>query len=280
MLFTWDHFIPLRGDTSGPALEGWQILPAWGALTQRIRLGVLVSGNTYRHPAILAKMAATLDHITHGRAILGLGAAWNETEHRMYGIAFDTPGVRLAKMDEAARLIRSLLEEHRTDLRGKHYSITNALAEPKPVQRRIPLLIGGGGERKTLRSTAKYADLWHGFGTPAEIRHKIEVLHRHCQEVGRDPEDIEVLSGFQPVPCIRDSETAVDEWRKGVAKRIGLRQLAPRPLHRVDDVVNRLMEYRAVGVDAIVLGMGAPYDRETLERFAREVRPKFEALAA
>ena len=120
-LWTWDHFMPLGGDPTGAALEGWQILPAWGALTTRVRIGMLVSGNTYRHPAVLAKMAATLDHITAGRAILGIGAAWLEREHRMYGIPFDTTGIRLAKLDEACRLIRSVLDNPTTTFEGKHY---------------------------------------------------------------------------------------------------------------------------------------------------------------
>lgn len=165
-LWTWDHFVPLRGDHVGPTFEGWQILAAWGAITERVRIGTLVSGVTYRHPALVAKMAATLDHITNGRAILGIGGAWHEREHRMYGMDFDTPGVRLRKLDEACRLMRSLLDNERTTFHGKYYTITDARAEPKPVQRKLPIMIGGGGERKTLRSTARWADMWHGFGTP------------------------------------------------------------------------------------------------------------------
>ena len=280
LLFSWDHFIPLRGDTSGRALEGWQILPAWGALTTRIRIGMLVTGNTYRNPGVLAKMAMTLDHITNGRAILGIGAAWNETEHRMYGIDFDTSGVRLAKLDESCQIIRSLFENKRTTYRGKYYTFTEALAEPKPVQRRLPILIGGGGERKTLRTTAKYADMWHGFGPPAQIAHKMEVLRAHCQEVDRDPGEIEITSGFDPGLCLRDSEREVEARRADVGKRIGSPVMGPLPIWRVEDALKRLHEYEGVGVTTVIFGMGSPFDTETMRRFAAQVRPKFAAVAA
>lgn len=280
LLFTWDHFIPLRGDTTGRALEGWQILPAWGAITSRIRIGMLVTGNTYRNPGVLAKMVMTLDHITNGRAILGIGAAWNEAEHRMYGIDFDTAGVRLAKLDEACRIIRSLFENQETTLKGKYYSFTHALAEPKPVQRRLPILIGGGGERKTLRTTAKYADMWHGFGPPAQIAHKMAVLRQHCADVGRDFQEIEITSGMDPGLCLRDSEREVEARRAEVGKRIGRTVTGALPIWRADDAVRRLHEYERVGVGAVIFGMGAPFDTETMQRFASQVRPRFEAAAA
>ncbi len=278
VLMTWDHFIPLRGDTTGPNFEGWQVLAAWGALTRRAKIGMLVTGNTYRHPALLAKMVATLDHITGGRAILGIGAAWNETEHRMYGIPLDTAGVRLAKLDEAVQIIRSLLTNERTTFQGKYYTITDARAEPKPLQPRLPILIGGGGERKTLRTTARYADMWHGFGGPEEIAHKIEVLRAHCADAGRDPREILITSGFQPSIVLRDDPKQVDEWRWTVARAAGGKALPPgRPLHTVDAVVARLLEYWKAGVRGFLIGFSPPFDRETLERLANEVRPKFEA---
>ena len=280
LLMTWDHFIPLRGDTTGRALEGWDILAAWGAITSRVRIGTLVTGITYRNPGVLAKMAVTLDHISNGRAILGVGAAWNETEHRMYGIDFDTAGVRLRKLDEACLVMRSLLENERTTYRGKYYTFTDAIAEPKPVQRRLPILIGGGGERKTLRTTAKHADMWHGFGGPAQIAHKIEVLAAHCADVGRDVKEIAITSGLDPGLCLRDSEAAVLERRREVAKRIGREVSGPLPIWRAEDAIKRIKEYEAVGVSYIIFGMGSPYDTETMERFARDVRPKLEGARA
>jgi len=280
LLFSWDHFIPLRGDTTGRALEGWQILPAWGAITNRIRIGMLVTGITYRNPGVLAKMVMTLDHITDGRAILGVGAAWNETEHRMYGIDFDTPGVRLAKLDESCQIIRSLLENKHTTFKGKYYTFTDALAEPKPVQKRLPILIGGGGERKTLRTTAKYADMWHGFGRPEQVARKIEVLRAHCKDVGRNPDEIEICCGFDPGLCLRDSEQDVQARRAEVGKRIGSPVSGPLPIWRAEDAVKRLREYERVGVATVIFGMGSPFDTETMQRFASQVRPKFEAVVA
>ncbi len=146
-LMTWDHFVPLSGDVTGPNFEGWQLLPALAAITTKPLIGMLVTGNTYRHPAVLANMVATLDHISHGRAVLGIGAAWKEHEHRMYGIPFDTPGVRLAKLREATKVIRALLDDGTVTHHGKHYELTDATLGTRPIQKRLPILVGGGGER-------------------------------------------------------------------------------------------------------------------------------------
>lgn len=274
-LLTWDHFIPLIGDTSGPNLEGWQILAAWAAITKHVKIAMLVSGNTYRHPAVLANMAATLDHISGGRAILGLGAAWNEQEHRMYGIPFDTAPIRLAKMREAARIIRSLLDSERTTYAGKHYTITDALCEPKPLQPHLPLLIGGGGEQVTLRVTARYADLWHGFGTPEVIAHKIGVLRRHCEEVGRDLRQILITTGGGLF--IRDTEEGVQRRFREVRERNRSTVDPARPVDgvpTVEAVAQRLAQHWRNGVRGFIFGMSPPYDRETIERLIGEVRPR------
>jgi alkanesulfonate monooxygenase SsuD/methylene tetrahydromethanopterin reductase-like flavin-dependent oxidoreductase (luciferase family) len=198
----------------------------------------------------------------------------------MYGIDFDTPGIRLAKLDESVHVIRSLLENERTTFKGKYYAFTDALAEPKPVQKRLPILIGGGGERKTLRTTARYADMWHGFGPPEQIAHKIAVLEAHCREVGRDPREIEITSGFDPGLCLRDSERDVEARRAEVGKRIGRPVATPMPIWRVEDAVKRLRDYAAVGVTTIIFGMGSPFDVETMRRFASQVRPRVESAAA
>ncbi len=279
-LMTWDHFVPLIGDATGPNLEGWQILAAWGAITERAQIAMLVTGNTYRHPAVLANMAATLDHITHGRAVLGLGGAWHEAEHKMYGIPFDTVPIRLAKLREASRVIRSLLDNDRTTLTGTHYTLTDALCEPKPIQKRLPLMIGGGGEQVTLRVTARYADIWHGFGTPDVIKGKIEILKRHCDEVGRDFGEILTTTGGSVL--IRDTE-------EGVAKRLDDIRVRNRmdaaPARQPsaafgtpEAVAQRLAEQWRAGARGFVFGMTAPYDRETIERLIGEVRPRLEQL--
>lgn len=278
-MWTWDHFVPLSGDVDGPIFEAWQLLAAWGAITKNVRLGTLVTGNTYRHPAVLANMVATLDHITNGRAILGLGAAWHEGEHKMYGLPFYTTGGRLARMDEAAQLIRELLDQPFSDFKGKHYHLTKATAEPKPVQKRLPLLIGGGGERKTLRTVAKYADMWHTNADPATFAHKIEVLRKHCADVGRDADQIMPIATERPWFCLRDTEAEVREWERIVMEQNRMTDReATSKLNAVTDpdvVVRRLKEFWDVGVRGFIFYTLPPYDRETLERIVRDVKPRF-----
>ena len=186
-----DHFMPNAEDTSAPYPEAWTTLTAIGARTQRLRIGTLVAGNTYRHPAVLAKIAATLDHITNGRVVLGLGSGWQENEHLQYGIEFYTVAERLARLDEACQVIKALFSEEKANFDGKFYQLTNASLEPKPVQTPLPLLIGGGGEKVTLKITAKYADEWNVWGNPEILRHKMGILDQHCADVGRDPTDIQ-----------------------------------------------------------------------------------------
>jgi len=281
-LMTWDHFVPLIGDATGPNLEGWQILAAWGAVTKNVKIGMLVTGNTYRHPAVLANMAVTLDHITNGRAILGLGGAWHEAEHKMYGIPFDTVPIRLAKLREASRIIRSLLDNERTTFAGKHYTITDAICEPKPVQGRLPLMIGGGGEQVTLRVTARYADIWHGFGGPEVTGKKIEILRRHCEEVGRAFAEILPTTGGGAI--VRDTEERVRARLEEV--RAHNRAAAPAAVQpsaaygTPDVVAERLAAQWHAGVRGFIFGMSPPYDRETIERLIGEVRPRLEQLVA
>jgi len=281
-LMTWDHFVPLIGDATGPNLEGWQILAAWGAVTTNVKIGMLVTGNTYRHPAVLANMAVTLDHITNGRAILGLGGAWHEAEHKMYGIPFDTVPIRLAKLREASRIVRSLLDNERTTFAGKHYTITDALCEPKPIQKKLALMIGGGGEKVTLRVTARYADIWHGFGGPDVVGRKVEILKRHCEEVGRDFGEILTTTGGGVI--IRDTEEGVTARLEAI--RVHNQASAPpgrqpsSPYGDPDAVALRLADQWRAGVRGFIFGMFAPYDRETLERLIGEVRPRLEQLVS
>ena len=280
-LFTWDHFVPLDGDPRGPMFEAWELLSAWAAITSTVRLGTLVTGNTYRHPAVLAKMAATLDHVSDGRAILGLGAAWHEREHAMYGIPFPTTGGRLARMDEAARVLRLLLDEPVSTFQGTHYTLTEAVAEPKPVQRRLPILIGGGGEQKTLRTVARYADYWHGHGTPDVIRHKLEVLAAHCAEVGRDPLEITPLTTVRPDVVLRAKTADVEAQLERVRVRSRAAEpVAMNPIHTVDALVERCAELWAAGARGFIMYLKAPFDHETIERIATEVRPRLEKAIA
>lgn len=188
----FDHFYPISNDPTGPCLEGWTALAALAAVTRRIRLGVLVTGNVHRHPAVLANMCATVDVISGGRLEIGLGAGWNAEECDAYGIPLFSVKERMERMDEAAAILTSLLRQASTTFNGDHYQLVDARCEPKPVQQPSPPLgIGGSGERRTLRTVARWADHWnYSGGDVDELRHKIEVLRRHCDEVGRDPRGI------------------------------------------------------------------------------------------
>lgn len=197
-----DHFMPPKEGYGsepdgvepelGPVHESWTFLTAIAAVTQRARVGVLVSGNTYRHPAVVAKMAVSLDHISHGRAILGLGAGWQENEHERYGFRYGTVAERAGWLDEAAAVITGLLTQERTEHRGARYTLEGAPLEPKPVQARLPLLIGGAGERRTLSTVARYATHWNMWGAPERFGPKLERLREHCEAIERDPAEITV----------------------------------------------------------------------------------------
>ena len=188
----FDHFAPIHSDVDGPCLEGWTTLAAYAALTSRIRLGLMVTGNTYRHPAVLAKIAATTDVIAGGRLDLGLGAGWNEYEHQSMGIPLYAPGERIRRLGEACEIIKRLFTQHTVDFDGRYYQLREARCEPKPVQRPgPPFVIGGSGEQLTLRVVARYADVWNFAGGSVDLfRHKAGVLREHCAAVGRDPSDI------------------------------------------------------------------------------------------
>ncbi len=196
----FDHFAPIHSDVSGPCLEGWTLLAAYAAQTSRLRLGLMVTGNTYRHPAVLAKIAATTDVISNGRLDLGLGAGWNEYEHTSTGLPLYAPGERIRRFGEACEMIRRLFTEPTVDFDGRYYQLREARCEPKPVQKPYPpFVIGGGGEQLTLRVVARYADVWNFAGGPVEtFERKVGILRGHCHVVGRDPAEI-TLSVQVPV---------------------------------------------------------------------------------
>jgi F420-dependent oxidoreductase-like protein len=200
--WTFDHFYPIAGDTHGPCIEGWSMLAAMATATQRIRLGVLVSGIHYRHPAVLANMAATIDIISGGRLELGIGAGWNEEESGAYGMELGTPRERSDRFEEATQVLISLLSQERTSFDGKFYQLTDAYCEPKGPQRpHPPIVIGGNGEKRTLRTTAKYAQHWNFVGGTAEtFAQKRDVLYAHCEAVGRDPKEITLSSHIRLGP--------------------------------------------------------------------------------
>jgi F420-dependent oxidoreductase-like protein len=193
-VYVADHFMVSAGagaPVESPTLECATLIAAIGALVGRVRVGTLVYGNTYRHPAVLANMAATADHVCGGRFILGVGAGWQENEHEQYGIVLPPVRERLDRFEEALQVIRGLIEQPQTTFAGRYYQLTDAICEPKPVQRRLPILIGGGGERRMLGIVARYADIWNTWGGPDVIAHKSAVLDRFCAEAGRDPATID-----------------------------------------------------------------------------------------
>ena len=194
--WVFDHFYPIVGDSAGPCMEGWTALTALAQATRRLRLGTLVTGVHYRHPAVLAKMATTIDIISGGRLELGIGAGWNEEESGAYGIDLGTPRQRSDRFEEACQVLIGLLSQETTDFDGEYYQLTKARCEPKGPQRpHPPICIGGNGERRTLLTTARYAQHWNYLGGPAvEFARKRDVLHEHCRAIGRDPSEITLSS--------------------------------------------------------------------------------------
>ena len=185
-----DHFLPEEPELI-PVHESWITMSALSRDVPRIRIGTMVSGNTYRHPAVLANMVATLDNLNGGRSVLGIGSGWQQNEHEAYGIDYDTIGIRLRKLDEACQIFKGLFSNDFFDFDGEFYTLKNAPLEPKPKQAKLPLMVGGGGEKVTLRIAAKYADEWNVWGDVGILKHKMAILDQHCEAIKRDPKEIE-----------------------------------------------------------------------------------------
>jgi F420-dependent oxidoreductase-like protein len=229
--WTFDHFYPIFSDSTGPCLEGWITLTALAQATTRLRLGTLVTGIHYRHPAVLANMAATLDVVSGGRLEVGVGAGWNEEESGAYGIDLGTPRERSDRFEEGVEVIASLLSQETTTFKGHYYQLTDARCEPKPVQSPPPICIGGNGERRTLRTAARFAQHWNFVGgTPEEFAHKREVLHEHCAAVGRDPKEI-VLSSHVRLDPSGDPGSVVDATAALAEKGLDLAIVVLPPPH-------------------------------------------------
>jgi F420-dependent oxidoreductase-like protein len=210
LITVMDHVYQIQGvgQVTEPMLEGWSTLSALARETTRPRLGTLVTGVTYRNPALLAKTATTLDVISGGRAILGIGAAWNDVEHAGYGFDFPAVGERMDRLDEALTIIRAMFSEERPSFEGRYYRIEAALNVPRPVRPGGPrIMVGGGGEQRTLKIAAAHADMTHWFPLGLEmLRHKTEVLERHCADIGRDPSTIERTMAAPVVVAANDAE--------------------------------------------------------------------------
>lgn len=272
--FVWfsvmDHMmeIPNVGEPDQPFLEGWTTLSALASVTQKIRLGVLVSSVAYRNPALLAKMASTVDIVSRGRLTLGIGAGWFEKEYGQYGWEFPPrPAARIGQLEEAVRLITSMWTEPRATFEGRYFHIREAILEPKPVQKpHPPVLIGGSGEQLTLRVVARRADACNLFGIPAEVRHKLEVLRRHCEAEGRGYGEIERT-------CLLGLVLGRDERAlKRKAERLGIPATAPE-LMTTSRATELLSEYAEAGIQICIL-RDVRNDQETLEVVASEVMPR------
>ena len=286
-LFGNDHLMPILGDADGPVLgaqgpvfEGWMTLGAWAARTTRIPIGMMVSGVGYRNVGLTVKMATALDHASNGRAMLGMGAGWHEPEHRAFGYEMLRLGDRISRFDEASRLARGMLEGRPYTQDGRWVSAHEVRNDPPPVQTRMPLLIGGSGEKRTLRIVARDADIWNGEGDPELFAHKSAVLDAHCAEIGRDPSTIRRTVGVQPV-CIRDTRDAAIDALAGILGAQGGDRATARawaassPLADTQDAVIRLFRaWRAAGAEEVVVDLPTPLDDETIERLAGPVRER------
>jgi len=277
-LWTWDHLLAIFGDEDQPILEGYTALAAVAQATERIRLGLFVGANTFRNPGLAVKAVTTIDHISGGRAIMGMGGAWFGSEHRAFGIDFGSGfGERLDWLAEAASATRSLLDGGEvTSPPGGRYAFDRLHIDPLPLQAHLPIMIGGGGERKTLRIVARHADMWNVFGTPETVAAKDAILRTHCAEVGRDPEAIERSLGCKVT--IRATET--EAKRAEQAWLAHNRTSAERMAGDVsvwtgtpEQIAETMLGYRRGGFDTFIFELPTPYDDETMTSLATVVRP-------
>jgi F420-dependent oxidoreductase-like protein len=275
-----DHFLPNTKDREGAMLESWSTLSALAALVPRMRVGTIVLGNTYRHPAVVAKMAAQVDIISSGRLLLGLGAGWQQNEHEAYGIPFYTLRERLERLDEACQVLRSLWTQHRSSFAGKYYQLSDAPLDPKPAQRPHPeLMIGGGGERVTLRIVAKHADHWNVWGGPKVQARKGRILDEHCTAVGRDPKSLKRSANMSLL--ITDQPSEIEALAQTIATRMGRHAADARDTCLAgtpDQIRQQLHELRAAGADTLFIPTmfrPLPELRRDLDRFIAEIAPAF-----
>jgi F420-dependent oxidoreductase-like protein len=272
-----DHFMPNDPEghpASGPTLESLALVAGLASRVDNVRLGTLVCGNLYRHPAVLANAAVTVDHISGGRFVLGLGAGWQVNEHAAYGIDLLDVRSRLDHLEEACEVITSLVNNPTTTFNGRHYRLTDAPCEPKPVRGRLPLLVGGRGERRTMRIAARFADEWNSWATTDVFRHKTAVLDRHCESIGRDPASI--ARSTQALVYLSNDQSWLDRHRQVDSAR-------PSIVGTPAEVVDQVGEYDKVGVDELIVPdwtMGpASRARDTLAMFWNEVAVHFRSSA-
>ncbi len=266
-----DHFMPNTDDgtpADEPVLECGSVLAGLAATVPRLRIGSLVYGNTYRHPAVLANMAATVDQISGGRFVLGLGAGWQVNEHEAYGVPLFGVKERLDRLEEACQVVTGLLREKRTTVSGQYYGVTDAPCDPKPVQEHLPLLIGAKGERRALRIVARYADEWNMWSWPDLLRERRETLLRHCDEIGRNPAEIAVST--QALLYLADESGKTSAPDPGVRAAIA---------GTAAEMVETIAAYRDVGVDEFIVPTWAMKTlserKDTCDRFLTDVAAEF-----
>jgi alkanesulfonate monooxygenase SsuD/methylene tetrahydromethanopterin reductase-like flavin-dependent oxidoreductase (luciferase family) len=272
-LWTWEHVYPIVGSHEGPIFEGWLTITAWAQATERIRIGLMVGANTYREPALTAKMATTLDHISNGRAILGIGGAWFETEHTAFGFPFGSGfPERLRWLGEGLPVMRGMLRGETPSAAGPRYAARSVRNDPPPIQERMPILIGGGGEQVTLKLVAKYGDANNVGGGIENVKRKEAALLRHCETVGRDPSEIERTTGTGVV-VIRDSREEARRVFESIFERNGKAPLwEDQPVGTPEDVAEMLAPFLEIGYRHFICGFPAPHDEESMTRMATEVR--------
>jgi F420-dependent oxidoreductase-like protein len=266
-----DHFMPNGPDAApvdGDTLECWSVIAALAASVPRVRLAPLVTSVTYRHPAVLANIAAAVDNISGGRLLLGLGAGWQENEHAAYGIELGTVRQRLDRFEEACQVVSTLLREKRTTFAGEYFRLADAPNQPAPVQHRLPLLIGGGGEKRTMRIAGEYADEWNAWTTPEVLAHKVAVLHEHCAALERDPASIRVST--QALLFLSEDESWLATKREADAGRVSV-------IGTPDEVVDIMGRYRDAGLHEFIVPdftLGAMQRRkDTCDLFIEQIAP-------
>jgi alkanesulfonate monooxygenase SsuD/methylene tetrahydromethanopterin reductase-like flavin-dependent oxidoreductase (luciferase family) len=262
----WDHFYAADATGDPHCLEAITTHTALALSTTKVTCGSLVYSAGYRHPAVLANAMATLDQIANGRVVLGLGGGWLQNEYDVYGMHYGTPGEPLRMLGEYVQCVRGLLTQDRTTFAGEFFNLTEAQCEPKPVQARLPIWIGGGGEKVTLRIAAQYADGWNvPFIPPEAWAHKAAVLDEHCADVGRDPS--EIMKTVNVGMAFTDEELKRQFGRMSNFVKPGVLSGS------VQEMVDKVGAYIAAGAQSVILAMRAPFDRDGLERFASEVIP-------
>lgn len=282
-LWTWEHALACMGEPDQDTFDAYTLLTAWSQVTNSVSLGVLTGANTYWNPGLLAKKVTTLDHVSDGRAVLGLGGGWFELEHRAFGIEFGTGWAdRLGWLDESAKALRTLLDGGSVSSSStEHYQFEGARLHPLPVQERLPILIGGAGERRTLRTVARYADIWNWVGLEDLdlMRNKHAVFEQRCEEEGRDPDEIERSVFLSPV--IRDTEAeALRFFREQMeANRLDESVLDDDDIYVTtpERITELMIEWKELGVSTFIIEVAAPFDEETAERFATQIRADLEA---